>query len=123
MFALGVKVVKKNRIPEVRDSLRPRAEKILNQGAMQIASLAFQFCPVGKENYTDEEGNKHPGHLRSTIAIETYSGNRPGYGVAKRVGVGAPYAPWVEIHAPFLMPAFEAVKPSIIAAFERLAKL
>src|ERR1051326_9639781 len=89
MFTLGVKVVKKNRIPELRASLRPRAEKILNQGAMQIASLAFQFCPVGNRPYVDEEGNKHPGFLRSTIAIETYSGNRPGYGVAKRVVVGA----------------------------------
>src|SRR5262245_58739753 len=104
MFSLGVKVAKKNRIPELRDSLRPRAEKILDQGAMQIASLAFQFCPVGERVYTDDEGDKHPEALRNSIAVETYSGNRPGYGAAKRVIVGKPYAPWVEAHTPFLMP-------------------
>ena len=117
MFALGVKITKQNRIPELRRSLRPRAEKILNDAATQIASLAFQLCP--KDTWA----------LAESIAIETYSGHRPGFGVAKRVVVGMFYAPFVEFGTsnspaqPFLMPAFEAVKPNTIAAFERLARL
>ena len=110
MISLGVKVTKKNRIPELRDSLRPRAEKILNDGANQIAVIARQLCPVDT------------GFLRDSIAVETYSGHRPGFGVAKRVVVGADYAAIVEREQPFLIPAFEAVKPNIIRAFERLAK-
>ncbi|MEN3329016.1 MAG: hypothetical protein V7638_3823 [Acidobacteriota bacterium] len=117
MFALGVKITKRNRIPELRRSLRPRAEKILDDAATQIASLARQLCPVGET-----------GNLRDSIAIETYSGHRPGFGVAKSVVVGMFYAPYVEFGTvnspaqPFLMPAFESVKPNVVRAFERIAK-
>lgn len=117
MIALGVKVTKRNRIPELRRSLRPRAERILNNAAMQIASIARQLCPVDT------------GNLRDSIAIETFSGHRPGFGVAKRVVVGEFYAPFVEFGTsrmaaqPFLYPAFAAVKPNVIREMEKIAKL
>lgn len=116
MIALSVKVTKRNRIPELRRSLRPRAEAIINARALQIASIARQLCPVDT------------GALRDSIAIETYAGHRPGFGTAKRIVVGQFYAPFVEFGTsrmaaqPFLMPAFEAVKGHILADMKRIFK-
>lgn len=123
MIALGVKVTKRNRIPELRKQLRPRLAKIIDDYANQIASIARQLCPVDT------------GRLRDSIAVETYSGHRPGFGVAKRVVVGAKndqgveYGPFVEfgtVHMaaqPFLMPAFLSVQPQLIEAIKQIAKL
>lgn len=123
MIALSVKLTKRNRIPELKAKLRPRMEKIINDHATQIASIARQLCPVDT------------GRLRDSIAVETYSGHRPGFGVAKRVVVGAKneqgveYGPFVEFGTvnmaaqPFLMPAFLSVQPQLIAAMKQIAKL
>lgn len=117
MIALGVKVTKRNRIPEVRANLRPRVEAMVNAAATQIAVIARQLCPVDT------------GALRDSIAIETYAGHRAGFGMAKAVVVFEHYAPFVEFGTsksaaqPFLMPAFEAVRPSLEQELKKIAKL
>lgn len=111
---LSLKITKRNIIPGLRKDLRARAERVLTENALAVASIAAQLCPVDT------------GNLRASIAVETYAGHRAGYGVAKAVVAGAPYAAFVEFGTsrsaaqPFLTPAFEAVRPRLEKQLARI---
>ena len=104
-MSLSFKVQVRNRIPELRRELRPRAERVLAESAMEIASIARQLCPVDT------------GDLHDSIAIESYAGRFAG--AAKAVVAGMHYAPFVEfgtsesLAQPFLRPAFDLVAPRL----------
>lgn len=95
---IQAKIVKNN-FREFKGETRKKLLKIVNETAYEVASLAYQLCPVDT------------GYLRSTIALEVYR-----RGELLKVVVAAHYAGYVEfgtrymIAQPYLRPAAEAVR-------------
>jgi hypothetical protein len=126
---ISMKVTKKNRIPELRQQLRPRAGRAINKWARNTLAIATQLAPYGSERYIGPDGEVHPGYLKRSGKIVDYVdtvGDARQRGVAKSVSFTAPYAVFVHngtiymIARPFLLAAFEATKQSLL---DELAKI
>lgn len=69
----------------------PRKSTMLARGtANQIVNVATARAPVGNIAYVDEDGNRHPGYLRSSITKVSVGLRR------WRIEVGAHYGVYVE---------------------------
>lgn len=120
MITLGVKVTRKNRIPELRKALRPRAGRAINAWARAVLDVSQQLAPVDK------------GILKGSGKIINYAGtvgDGRQKGVAKSIVYLAPHAIFQEFGTsemqaqPFLFPAYDQAKPQLIAALSEIFKL
>jgi hypothetical protein len=116
------KVTQRNRVAELRQSLRPRAGRTINAWARNVLAISQQLVNVGDRRYVDPDGNPHPGFLKKSGRIIDYAntaGDGRQSGVAKSVGYFAPYAKWVHdgnghyAGNPFLLAAFEACRDQL----------
>lgn len=109
MSGLTVNVdVRSNRLPAIAAMLRPRAEAVISKAAHDIEAAAKSQAPVDT------------GALRNSIQAH------PEAALAWVVAVGVEYGIYQEFGTrkmaaqPYLIPAFQRVAPSLIAALKEI---
>jgi len=113
-----VKLTRRNAIPELAARFRPRAGRAVNRWARAVYEISQQLVPV------DTGDLKASGEI---VNYENTRGDGRQRGVAKAVSYTAEHASYVELGTanapaqPFLLPAYEAVKASLIDELKQIA--
>lgn len=114
------KLTKRNRIPELREQLRPRAARAINRWARATFDISQELVPVDR------------GFLKRSGRIVDYAhtvGDARQAGVAKAIGYFETYARFVHdgtanmLGTPYLRAAFEATRQQLLDDLAKIFEL